>query len=616
MQSEENGRAGGQAEPDGTRVRASIGSFGGALIRTRPGRAALALALMLALGLTEGIGLMMLVPLLDLAGIAARQGAVSGIARLLSSVYGAVGMQPTLLSVLGTYVLIVSLHGLLYRWQLTASVALQQEFMATLRQNLYAATIRCRWLFFSQRRASDFVHLLTTEVERAGMAAFMLLQLLAASLVTLAYIALAVHVSPGMSAVALATGGLLALALRGKRRAARSAGEGMTGAMGELHAAVSEHLGGAKAAKSFGVEDRHVRLFAALVDRVRQLAAAAVRTQAGAQQYFEIGTVLALSAVLYVSIEVLALSPAALLLLLFLFARILPRFSTIQESYQRFLHYQPAYHALLRMQSRCEAAAEPTAQLREPIDLREAVCLENVSFAYRTDPVIRDLHLAVRMGEITALVGPSGSGKSTVADLVIGLLEPDRGRVLVDGVPLTAGRMQAWRGRIGYVAQDTFLFHDTVRANLLWASTEATAEDLDQALALADAAEFVSRLPHGLETVGGDRGVQLSGGERQRLALARALLRKPRLLILDEATSHLDLASERRILQAIEALRSSTAVLLISHRLSTIQGADVIHVLEGGRIVESGDWPTLAGRESGRLRTLSETEEASAAAGR
>jgi ATP-binding cassette subfamily C protein len=176
-------------------------------------------------------------------------------------------------------------------------------------------------------------------------------------------------------------------------------------------------------------------------------------------------------------------------------------------------------------------------------------------------------------------VGPSGAGKTTVADLVAGLIFPDRGRVTVDGKELTPARIGRWRERIGYVGQEPFLFHDTVRANLLWAAPGASEDDLREALRAAAAWGFVARLPHGLDTVVGDRGVRLSGGERQRLALARALLRRPDLLILDEATSNIDAGNERRIGAAVRRLRGSLAILVITHRSPAIWGVERTHAI-------------------------------------
>ena len=281
--------------------------------------------------------------------------------------------------------------------------------------------------------------------------------------------------------------------------------------------------------------------------------------------------------------------------------------SSLQQSYQKFVTDLPAFATIAEMQDRCVAVAEPEPMCFRGIELRDSIRLEGVSFAYeeRGEPiVISDLNLTIRAGETTAIVGPSGAGKSTVADLVMGLIVPDEGRVLVDETPLHVEQMQAWRSKIGYVPQDTFLFHDTVRANLLWAYPIASDEEMRQALRLAAAEEFVYRLPEGMETVLGDRGVRLSGGERQRLALARALLRKPSLLILDEATSNLDSENERDVQKAIQKLHGSMTILLITHRLFTVRSADLIYVLEQGRVVESGDKETLIARENGRFLAL------------
>ena len=186
----------------------------------------------------------------------------------------------------------------------------------------------------------------------------------------------------------------------------------------------------------------------------------------------------------------------------------------------------------------------------------------------------------------------------------MGLISPNEGSILIDGEKFGPERMRAWREQIGYVPQDTFLFNDTVKSNLLWASPDAKEDKINQTLRLAAAEEFVNSLPKGLDSILGDRGVLVSGGERQRIALARALLRKPSLLILDEATSSLDSENEKRIQNAIEKLHGQMTILVISHRLSTIRGADIIHVVEEGRLVESGTWDELISKENGRFHAF------------
>jgi len=582
----------------------ALWSYLATLIRVTRWKPALAVALMIGLGLTEGVGLLMLVPLLQLVGLDVQQGPLDGIARFLSSIFAAAGMRPTLITVLGVYVIIVAAHGLLFRWQAALNLSLPHELVACLRRRLYRAITNANWLFLSRSRSSDFTHVLTAEVERVGAATYLLLQMFATTLVAIAYILFALKLSAAMTGLAFGCGCILILLLKGKTQVARTSGAKLSQAMKGLYAAITEHLGGMKTAKSHGAENRHASLFAGLTEQVQQTHITAVRGQAEVKYWFDVGTVLLLSVILYVSLEVLALPVAAVLLLVFLFFRIMPKISSIQQACQSFIHLLPAFVSVMEIQARCEAAAEPTAEKTETVTLRHAIRLERVSLAYETMPVIHGLDLTLHAGETTAIVGPSGAGKTTIADLIIGLIMPDEGRVLVDGMPLGPAEIKSWRDQIGYVAQDTFLFHDTVRANLLWARPGATNESIQEALRLAGAEDFVSRLPGGWETILGDRGVRLSAGERQRLALARALLRRPALLILDEATNNLDFENENRLLRAIEELHGRMTVLLITHRLSAIRGADVIYVLEKGRLVESGDWDDLMADETGYLRAL------------
>lgn len=570
-------------------------------------RIALTLGLMVCVSLTEGLGLLLLVPLLQLAGLDVQQSSLDGIAQFFSSAFTAIGMRPTLIAVLALYVLIISIRALLYRWQIILNFTLQHEFVALLRQRLYRAIAKANWLFFSRSRASDFMHVLTAEMERIGEATDHLLYLIATGMVTIPYIVFALRLSVVMTALVLACGAGLMWLLRGKTRVAHVAGEGLSRAMSSLYAAITEHLSGMKTAKSYGVEDRHADLFTTLTERVRRTYVHTVRNGTDLNLWLDIGSVLVLSLIVYISFEVLSIRTAEVFLLLFLFARIMPRLSNMVQGYQGFVNLLPAFSTVMTMQARCEAAAEPKADKVEEFKLRYGIRFEQVTFGYEDNgraPVIWNLDLTIKARQTTALVGPSGAGKSTIADLVTGLLVPDQGRVLVDGMPLGPERMRAWRDQIGYVSQDPFLFHDTVRANLLWSRPDASDEEINQVMRWAAAEEFVLGLPKGLATILGDRGVLVSGGERQRLALARALLRRPSLLILDEAMSNVDSENERQIQSAVERLHGQMTILVITHRLSTIRNADVIYVLEQGRLVESGTWDALVAEENGRFRAL------------
>ncbi|HEX5726726.1 MAG TPA: ABC transporter ATP-binding protein [Longimicrobiaceae bacterium] len=229
---------------------------------------------------------------------------------------------------------------------------------------------------------------------------------------------------------------------------------------------------------------------------------------------------------------------------------------------------------------------------------RDAIRFEEVEFEYAPGaPVLRDVELEIRPGQVVALVGPSGAGKSTLADLIPRFHDPTRGRVTLDGADLRDLRLAELRGLLGMVTQETILFHDTVRANIAYGMAGVPQEALEAAARAANAHDFIAALPQGYDTVLGEKGTRLSGGQRQRIAIARALLRNPPLLILDEATSALDTESERLVQQAIDELMAHRTVLVIAHRLSTIRRASQIVVMEGGRIVQRGTHDELIGSD-------------------
>ena len=566
------------------------------LYATAPRRVWLALGLMGCVAVTEGIGLLLLIPLLRVVGLDVEQGSMGQIEQSLLAIFEGVGLRPTLLGVLGVYVLTISVHSLLQRWQAIVGSSLDEQLMLHLRERLYRAVLEAHWLFVVRRRASDFTHALTSELDRVGEITYSLFTLLVQLLVGGAYLLLALHLSPGMTALAVGCGMGLLLLLRRFNHVARATGEELTEATEALFGAVTEHLGGLKTTKSYGAEGRSFDAFSLLSRRVARAEVDFTRGYADARAWFRVGSVLILSLVVYIAVQELHLSTAELLLLLFLFSRLVPKFSAVQQEYHTLINALPAYANVWERIASCEAAAEPKHVRSRPVTLERSIRLEEVCFRYTEEdpaPLTSGLDLWIPARQTTAVTGPSGAGKTTLADLVMGLLLPERGRVSVDGMPLEADRMRGWRAQVGYVAQDTVLFHGSVRANLLWACPAAEEKEIWGALDLAAAAEFVGRLPRGLDTVIGDRGVRLSGGERQRIALARALLRHPALLILDEATNALDSENERRIQDAIERLHGELTILLITHRLATIRNADLIYVLESGKIVERGCWDEL-----------------------
>jgi subfamily B ATP-binding cassette protein MsbA len=234
---------------------------------------------------------------------------------------------------------------------------------------------------------------------------------------------------------------------------------------------------------------------------------------------------------------------------------------------------------------------------RTATGVRDGLEFDHVTFAYEQEPVLIDVSFRARRGDIIALVGPSGAGKSTLVDLIPRFYEPTAGRILLDGVDTKEIRLDSLRSLTGVVSQDTVLFNDTVLRNIAYGAAAAKSRDeVMRAARDANAHEFIMELPECYDTVLGERGTRLSGGQRQRLAIARALLSDPPILILDEATSALDTESERLVQQAIERLLEGRTVFVIAHRISTVAHASLILVLDRGRVVERGTHEELLSR--------------------
>jgi len=286
----------------------------------------------------------------------------------------------------------------------------------------------------------------------------------------------------------------------------------------------------------------------------------------------------------------------------------LPIFSSLLQTNISIKNFIPSYEYIKHLHSRADDFSEIEGD-KIFKDLKMGIELQNVYFSHLPGKnIISKLDMSINKGGITALVGESGSGKSTIIDLILGLQIPDHGRVLIDGVPLSEIKQNTFRQKIGYVPQDPILFNTSIRDNLLWASDTSTEKDLWESLKKSNSLEFVQMLPDSMDTIVGDRGVRLSGGQRQRIALARALIRKPDLLILDEATSALDSESEMLIQDTINKLSRDMTIIIIAHRLSTIKAADQVLVLKSGRVVEKGTYSELSVRDGGAFQNMVEKQ--------
>ena len=286
--------------------------------------------------------------------------------------------------------------------------------------------------------------------------------------------------------------------------------------------------------------------------------------------------------------------------------RLIPALNSTQTSLTQIIDSYPALESINALIVEHENGKSSIQEGKKNVEFKDSIDFEDVSFHYddTMDTAIKNVSFKIEKNQKVAIVGSSGAGKTTIANLLARLYEPTNGKITVDGIDLKEIEKSNYRKKFGYIGQETFIFHDTIRNNISFGG-EYSDDEIIAAAEHADALEFIMKTPQGLDTVIGDQGMKLSGGQRQRVAIARVILRKPEILLLDESTSSLDNISEQKVMESIEAISKEMTVVIIAHRLSTVQNADVIHVLKNGEIMESGSHNELMskGEEYYRLYT-------------
>lgn len=368
--------------------------------------------------------------------------------------------------------------------------------------------------------------------------------------------------------------------------------------MGKLNTQLQETLVGHRIVKAFGREDYEAARFAKENQQFFRLRLKSVATRALSSPVMELLGGCGIAAIMaYGGYNVVKgystpgtfFSFLAALLMLY---QPIKSLSNTNNSLQEGLAAAQRIYDILELPQETTAGA-PAAELPP---FRREIFFDRVYFAYPGRPALHGISLTIRRGEMVALVGPSGAGKTTLVNLLPRFYEVTGGRILIDGYDIREVSLESLRRQLGLVTQQTFLFNDTVRHNIAYGRPEASEEDIIRAAQAANAWDFIQALPQGLDTVIGEQGVMLSGGERQRLAIARAILKDPPILLLDEATSALDSEAEREVQKALDNLLVGRTAIVVAHRLSTVQHADRIIVLEAGRIVEQGRHQELLAR--------------------
>ncbi|PIB92141.1 ABC transporter ATP-binding protein [Caulobacter sp. FWC2] len=545
----------------------------------------MAVGLVAAGALVEGLGLTLLIPIL---GLVSDQAGSSWPARATQKMFAALGVNDTgvrLTLLLAGFLALMMLRGLVVGARDLAQMSLQAGFVERQRRDVMRALTSAPWASVERLRHGRVTQAMGGEVMRVAAAANFLLTASVAAVAIAVQLTLALVLSPLLTLVAIGLGLLGLATLMPWLRRGFAGGAALTQLGGGMADIVNQYLGGMKLAVSQNLQDGYQTRFERALGKIFEHHMALSREQVARRTRAAIATALIGALLLFVGLRVIQAPPLVLLAVLALLIRASGPAAQVQQSAQIFVQALPSY---LQLRALCTDLAPPPAPTSRPpavaIPRRPAIVLHDIGLTRDETWVLRGLDLALEPGEVVGLAGPSGAGKSTLADVLVGLLPPGEGEIRLAGCVLDEGQIPAWRDLVGYVSQDPFLFHDTVRANLAWGARDCDQAAIWGALEQTGAAPMVRAWPMGLETQVGERGTLMSGGERQRLALARAILRRPDLLILDEATNAIDLDSEKRVLENLRALSPRPTILLIAHRPESFAACDRVVRLESGRL--------------------------------
>lgn len=580
------------------------------VFRARPKAMSLLIGLLLASALSTGVSLGLLIPLLETMQAGAGS-APSGFSRIIKESLAIIGVSFGIGSVVLVLLAISLVRQLLTYWAAVLGQEIATGFAVKLRTDFCADLLAADITFFDQTKAGDLSSLISTETEHARVACGLLFTCLTSvGLMGIGTaVALMIAWKPALLGAAMLS--IFFLASRPFVAKTKVGSQDITEGFSLFHSIVLETLRGVRTIRAFGTERSAFDEYRRHALTVRNMLVSINRDLARHTFIQDFGQTAFFCAMIFFAASFLQVPWITLVTLLFIVHRVGPQVSAFNKGHQILVSYLGGYQRMLEKRAELASRRARLVSGRKTVDsLERGLELDEVRFSYDAQgkTIIDGISLKIAAGEFLGVVGASGAGKSTLVNLLLRFYDPTSGRILADGVDYRDFDLASWRKLIGFVGQDTFLFDTTIRENIALGREDATLDEIQEAARLADADEFITALPDGYDSRVGEGGLRLSGGQRQRLALARALVRRASIILLDEATSHLDTESELQIRKALKGLPGSRTIIAVAHRLSSLAEADRIIVLEGGRVVEDGPRVELLAKDSRFSRLLRQQE--------
>tara|TARA_Y100000031_G_scaffold129907_1_gene149267 strand:+ start:122 stop:1897 length:1776 start_codon:yes stop_codon:yes gene_type:complete len=512
---------------------------------------------------------------------------------LVKSLFDWIGLPVNITSFLVLLFLFSLVKGAFYIVIEWLTTKIQFKVVRGIMLGTFDSIFRSRWSFFTGNKQGMLLNTFTNEVNKIGTAFYRMATMLSKVMQVLVYILLPFYISWQVTSLMVISCIVFYVPLMSFGEKSKKLGEKSTNASNKVVQVLQQSLGAAKVILGFGKQKQS---YLELEKNFSELENASISSRimraAIYNAYGPLTIVIMGIALLAVRYFDLATSDAAILL--FALYRTTPYFGEIPGMKHDIDNLYPSYLQIERIKKMAFDHIQISGDEHFESISKEILC-HRIMFIFpgSNEQVLKNVSMRVQSGKMVAIVGESGAGKSTLIDVVMGFIKPLSGEIMIDGVPLQKYDILSYRRRIGYVPQESVLFNGSIMDNLSWAKEDASEDEVIEACRLANADVFIDSFPDGYHTIVGDRGIRLSGGQAQRISLARAIIRKPELLILDEATSSLDSRSEKLIQKSVENIAKITTTLIIAHRLSTIKNADYIYVLKGGRVVEEGTYTEL-----------------------